>query len=221
MESNMAHLGNNHPDDDSPVTLGPPRPNALQQREQLVEQGDFAAIYQQILQTPWPETKHSDAFAQVFRAIDVASRNDPSRLSAEFFRMMLNMAGYLTLRVQYTLLERIQGTDRHNYNRPPDIPADVLETFEGHFSSMQSHLAELCQSQAATARLWQLARQKELENKHRAVKRRRKRRLPGKATGATPGGPANGVQGPEKGNGHGSNRMASLLGNGDQQAETP
>ena len=30
--------------------------------------------------------------------------------------------------------------------------------------SMHSHLAELCQSQAASARLWQLAREKELKN---------------------------------------------------------
>src|SRR3984893_16190762 len=165
MESSMAYLGNNSPDNEPAVAPSASAANVLQRTEQLVEQGDFAAIYQQILRTPWHELKHSDAFAQVFRAIDVASRTDPAQLSAELLRTTVNTSGYLILRVQFTLLQRIQGTDGHNYNRAPDIPSDVLEKVEGHFASMETHLAELCQSQAATARLWHLTRQKEQENK--------------------------------------------------------
>lgn len=217
----MANLGNNNPPNEPPLVVGTSAANALQRRESLVEQGDFAAIYQQILQTPWHETKHSDAFAQVFRAIDVASRNDPAQLSADLLRMMVSTSAYLTLRVQYTLFQRIQGTDGHNYNRPPDIPSDVLETIEGHFASMQTHLAELCQSQAATARLWQLARQKELENKLRTGKRGRTRRLPHKAARVRPGGHANGVKVLRAGNGHAPKRVAVLSGSDEQQAESP
>jgi hypothetical protein len=206
--------GDDDPEDDEPPwTFTSVKPPVLERRELFVERGDFAAIYQEILHAPWDETKRLDAFSQVFRAIDVASRNDAGGCSAEFLRLLVSMAGYLTLRVQYTLLRRIQGEDGQSYNRLVEIPRDVLETYLGHLMSMQSHLAELCQSQAATARLWQLTRQKELENERRAPKRRRKRRLPGKAAGARPYDPANDVQGPVKDNGHVSNRVASLLGN--------
>jgi hypothetical protein len=158
----------------------------LDRRQPLVEQGDFAEIYRLILDTPWHETKHCDAFSQLFRAIDVASRKDPARLSAEFFRMMLNVAAYLTLRVQYTLLQRVQSTDTHNHRGQSDIQSDVLDSFLGHLMSMQSHLAELCQSQAASARLWQLAREKELKNDRCRCNGRETRRSKGEPKNAQP-----------------------------------
>jgi hypothetical protein len=165
--------------DETPFVPRPARPTLLDRREPLVEQGDFGEIYRQLLQTPWHETKPSDAFWQLFRAIDVASRKDPAALSAELFRMMLNIAGYLTLRVQYTLLQRSNSMDSGNYNGRTALPSDVLESVSGDLMSMQSHLAELCQSQAASARLWQLARQKELENHERLFRGRDRRLLKG------------------------------------------
>jgi hypothetical protein len=212
--------GDDPEDNEPPWTFTSVTPPVLQRREQLVERGDFAAIYQEILHAPWDETQRLDAFSQVFRAIDVASRNDAGGCSAELLRLLVSTAGYLTLRAQYTLLRRIQAADGQSYSRPVETPRDVLETYLGQLMSMQNHLAELCQSQAATARQWQLTRQKELENERRALKRRRKRSLTGKAAGAKHCDPANGVQGPRKGNGHVSNRVASLLENGEQQAET-
>ncbi len=214
----MAYLGKEDPDEDDPTRfLGPPRPNVLQQREALVERGDVAGIYNAILTSPWHETKHSDAFAQVFRAIDVASRNNPAHLSAELVRMMVNMAGYLTLRAQYTLLRRIQDRDGHTHDQPPDILTDVLEQFQGQIASMQAHVAELCQSQAATARLWQLARQKQRENDDREAERGQKR-LPSKEkTAPKSNGSLNGHHPPVRGNGHTSNRVAALLGDGGKQ----
>jgi hypothetical protein len=210
------------PDDESDWPSAPAQPTIRQRRELLVERGDFAAIYQQILDTPWHAAKYSDAFAQVLRAIDVASCKDPARLSGDLLRLMVNVSGYLMLRVQYTLLLKVRATDGETYSRLPDIPADVMEMILGHFASMQSNLAELCQSEATTARLWQLARQKELENKHRTPKRRRKRRLPGEtAARATRGKPSNGVLGAKRGNGSTSNGVAALSDNGKERADTP
>jgi hypothetical protein len=163
MESSMVKPTSD-PSDGMPFKPGLYRPASSEGRQPLVEQGDFAEIYRLILENPWHEIRHADAFSQLFRAIDVASRKDPAKLSAEFFRMMLNVAGYLTLRVQYTLLQRVQSTDTHNHRGPSEIESDVLDSVLGPLMSMHSHLAELCQSQAASARLWQLAREKELKN---------------------------------------------------------
>jgi hypothetical protein len=107
--------------------------------------------------------------------------------------MMLNVAGYLTLRVQYTLLQRVQSTDTHNHRGPSEIESDVLDSILGPLMSMHSHLAELCQSQAASARLWQLAREKELKNDRcrrngretRRSKGERKRAQPDRLNGCT------------------------------------
>lgn len=214
----MTYLGNDNPEEDDPTRfLGPPKPSALQQREALVERGDVAGIYNAILTSPWHETKHSDAFAQVFRALDVASRNNPAQLSAELVRMMVNMAGYLTLRAQYTLLQRIQDTDGHTHDRPPDMPTDVLEQFQSHIASMQAHVTELCQSQAATARLWQLARQKQVENEQRDSERGQNGPPRSEATAPKANGSRNGHHPPVRGNGHASNRVAALLGDGGKE----
>ena len=182
----------------------------------------MAGIYNAILTAPWHETKHSDAFAQVFRAIDIASRNNPAHLSAELVRMMVNMAGYLTLRTQYTLLRRIQDTDGHTHDQPPDILTDVLEQFQGQIASMQAHVAELCQSQAATARLWQLAQQKQFENEQRDSERGQNGPPRSEATAPKSNGSLNGHHPPVRSNGHATNCVASLLGDGGkQQAAAP
>ena len=71
--------------DGTPFKPGLSRPASPDGRQPLVEQGDFAEIYRLILETPWHETKHADAFSQLFRAIDVASRKDPAKLSPSSF----------------------------------------------------------------------------------------------------------------------------------------
>jgi hypothetical protein len=143
-----------------PKTLCPSKPTAAALREPLVQAGDFAAVYESIVQAPWDVVNYSEAFGQLLRAIDVASRKDARRFSAETLRIVLNMASYCTFRVQYALLQRLQEIDRQPCQRPLQVQSAIVEDYEEHLASMQTHLADLCQTQAATARLWELARPK-------------------------------------------------------------
>ena len=106
----------------------------------------------------------------------------------------------------------MQADDRQPCRRSFEIASTYLEDFQKHVSSMQAHVVELCQSQAATARLWQLARQKQRENDNRESEggrntpMRRKATAPPKTKGAL-----NGHRPPVQENGRGSNRGTAPL----------
>jgi CRP-like cAMP-binding protein len=151
-------------DDGDPIVIGPRKPSPLELREPLVERGDVAGLYDTILKTPWHELQRGEAFGQLLRAIHVASRQDPSGFSDELFHLMATASSYATLRVQHMLLNRISESDRQTNGRLPEIPRDVLEEYLQHVHLMQGHLAEILQARATTARLWELARQKRLDN---------------------------------------------------------
>jgi hypothetical protein len=164
----MTYTGKESLDDEGENDLEfpakPPGPSPFERREEFVRQGDFAGLYQAILQTPWHATNLGEAFGQLFRAIDAASRKDPVGFSDELFQAMLATSSYAMVRVQYMLLDRIGDFDRQTHGRAPEIPRDVLTELLQHLHLMQGHVAEILQARATTARLWQLARQKRLEN---------------------------------------------------------
>jgi hypothetical protein len=151
-------------DDDDPIVIGPRKPSPLELREPLVERGDVAGLYDTIMKAPWHELQRGEAFGQLLRAIHVASRQDPSGFSDEIFHVMLAASTYSTLRVQLMLLDRTGESDRQTNGRLPEIPRDVLEEHLRHVYQMQGHVAEILQARATTARLWELARQKKLDN---------------------------------------------------------
>jgi hypothetical protein len=135
---------------------GPRKPTASELREPFVEQGDFAAVYEALLRArPSDNPDFPEAFRQLLRAIDAASRQNPAECSAQIFRVLLNVAVYCALRVQLNLVQQLEIRDR------PDHLANVLpvirEEFQQYLVPMHAHVAELCQAQAATARLWELA----------------------------------------------------------------
>jgi hypothetical protein len=160
----MTYLVKEPSDDALEIPVKPPEPSLFEQREEFVRQGDIAGLYERILKTPWHSTNLGEAFGQLFRAIDVAGRKDPAAFSDDLFQIMLAASSYATLRVQYLLLNRISETDRQTNGRLPEIPRDVLEEHLLHVHQMQGHLAEILQARATTARLWELARQKKLDN---------------------------------------------------------
>ena len=132
----------------------PRKPSARALREALAEQGDVAGVYDAILRNRWDSSEYGDAFRDLLTAIDVAGRRNPSQCSGEIFRLLLNFSACCTLRVQIALLQRIECDDRQG--RSFDLLTNHLEEYQKHLVSMQLHVADLCQRQAATARLWEL-----------------------------------------------------------------
>jgi hypothetical protein len=188
-----------------------PKPSPRALRGALAEQGDVAGVYDAILHDRWDSNNYAQAFKDLVKAIDVGSRKDSSQFSAEIFRILLNFSICCTLRAQLALLQGIRDADRQPCPRSFEISSISLEDFQKHVSSMQAHVVELCQSQAATARLWQLARQKQRENDNRESEGGRNRPVRGKATAPKANGSPNGhhPRVPEKG--RGSNRGTALL----------
>jgi len=216
----MTNLGPDDPDKPPIQWPAHPRPTILQKREELVQAGDVAGLYGAILSQGWHEVNLGDAFAQLLRALDIASRKNPAVFTDDLFRMMINAAGFAALRVQYALFQRISELDRNTHGRSPDLPADVLSELTGRLQEMQSHVAELCQTRAATARLWQLALEKKLANERRSSKQRKRRQQTETAASKVNGSP-NGRHARVEGNGHDPNRLAALLVARGKQGEEP
>ena len=75
-----------------------PKPSPRALRGALAEQGDVAGVYDAILHDRWDSQTYAEAFKDLAKAIDVASRKDSSQFSAEIFRILLNFSICCTLR---------------------------------------------------------------------------------------------------------------------------
>ena len=63
-----------------------PKPSPRALRGALAEQGDVAGVYDAILHDRWDSHTYAEAFKDLAKAIDAASRKDSSQFSAEIFR---------------------------------------------------------------------------------------------------------------------------------------
>jgi hypothetical protein len=98
------------------------------------------------------------AFEQLRHAIDVASRSDPARFSAEVFRVATGFATYAMLRLQF-LCERSLEQD---FTRGGDgrLSSEFMSALNPQLQQMQTHVAGLFQAWASTARQWQLVQRR-------------------------------------------------------------
>src|SRR5438552_4112607 len=81
---------------DNPDELSP-----YEQREQLVQAGHVRGLLEVIQQTRAAFLNLKEAFGQVQRAIDVASRGDPYAFTQLLFQVMTSFAAYVRMRLQY------------------------------------------------------------------------------------------------------------------------
>jgi hypothetical protein len=184
---------------------GTQAPSPHEVREQLAEAGDVRGLLEHICQQPWTTLDRRDAFAQLRRAIDAASRRDPAGFCDSVFQSMLATASYAVFRVQYLVLQGCYQSDHAASARPPSPPVDAVN-LQTQLVEVQRHAAEIAQAWASTSRLWALARQRELEN-DRAQRRPTGLREPRSSRARSANGKrsANGVNGRANrvlGNGH-------------------
>lgn len=140
-----------------------PRPSPNELYRGMAESGNFEGLFRAYHES-MPTLFNIDAFfALLQRAVSVAARADPVGFSQRSYASMLEFTAYLGLRSQM-VVERILtqvdhgcGTRAEDYWLRCGPHQDALVALR----EFQSHLANLLQAQAATARTWQLARQRQ------------------------------------------------------------
>jgi hypothetical protein len=157
----------------------PGKPTNPTTREQMAEAGDVEGLWQYLAGSDWTMFNHEETFRLLLRAIQVQSAQDPARFAQGTFSRLLGFTAYLVCRSHYYIAHQIQMADRLDQGRgTPPLPREVTDGYLPPLVGLQGHLADLAQAQASTVRLWELARQKRLENDRIEQKGGRRRRRP-------------------------------------------
>lgn len=136
-----------------------------EQCEQMGRAGDIAGLRRYLSQNEWSLVDQKHAFRQLRQATEVASRADPVRFSAELFAQVMGFTGYLLLRTHFIIETLIHRNDKVMYSHGPlGLHQEIREVYLPQLIELQRHVAELAESQARTARLWELARLKRRKN---------------------------------------------------------
>jgi hypothetical protein len=146
-------------------------------------------------------------FSLLLRAITVRAERDPAGFAAETFTRMVGFNTYLLMRSQMYINLRLgqHGRSTRALCRPDFSLSAVVELIPGMLE-LQRALAETMAAQATTARAYELARAKRIEND----------RAEGVNAGATQPAPralapANGTAETMDASGRTSNRVTGLL----------
>ena len=174
---------------------GSPQTSPHDIREQMVARGDFRGLFESITNSSSAHIDLEEVFAQLMRAIDVASRRDLAAFSDDIFQAMLSFSTNLMLRLQYACAQAVARNDRSLSSRPHSLVPLVDNELLERYVQIEDHVAHLAAASASTSRLWNLSRQKQLEIK---VKERRLRRRAARHKKADGSGNGNGhrVDGP-------------------------
>jgi hypothetical protein len=111
----------------------------------------------------------------LLRSLDVASRQNPKEFAADMFESVIAFTSYLSLRLQYSCVHLIAGDDRARRG-PPALSRVLTEQLLPQLMELNRHLVEMAETQASTARLWELATSKSLENQQHIRQSDRKKR---------------------------------------------
>jgi hypothetical protein len=157
----------------------PGKPTNSTACEQMAEAGDVEGLWQYLAVSDWTLFNHEETFRLLLRAIQVQSAQDPARFAQDIFSRLLGFTTCLVCRSHYYIAHQIRMADRLDQGRGTQpLPREVTHEYLPPLVALQGHLAELAQAQASTMRLWELARQRRLENDRIEHGRGRRRRHP-------------------------------------------
>src|SRR5262249_30073049 len=139
------------------------KPTIAEAREEMARTGDVDGLWR-VLTTSVPGLFGvEETFQLLARAIQVRSRHAPAAFAAELYSRMVGFVGYLTMRTHLYAGRLVAVHDRYGRGFA-ELPRELTELVLPRLVQLQEHLGELLSAQAATARLWALTRQKEIEN---------------------------------------------------------
>jgi hypothetical protein len=179
-----------------------------EQRTRWADAGDVEALWDLLAAARWdliPDMEQ--VFSLLLRAIAVRAERDPAGFAAETFTRMIGFNAYLLMRAQLYVNLRLgqHGRASRALGRPDFSLSAVAELIPG-LLELQAALAETLQAQGTTARAFELARAKRIEN-DRAEGRKAGAKQPAPRALA----PANGTAETMGAGGRTSNRVTGLL----------
>jgi hypothetical protein len=148
-----------------PVPSGPRPPTARETRLALAEVGKYEELEAILKETHPSILDVEEIWSFVLRAMEVRSRQDPERFSADIYAAMVSFSSYMAVRARHVLGRRLlhQG-EAVRAGDPAGIDPHLYEDHLPKLVELQGHVAELLQGQATTARSWQMARRGRIEN---------------------------------------------------------
>jgi hypothetical protein len=183
----------------------PPGPRPSEIRAAWAREGDVESLLAEIRTRSWTLFPIDEVFKHLLAACETRARLDPAEFARMLFAEMVGFNGFLLLRTQVFIIDRVVG--RGPFAIKPalaDLAPDVIERLIPRLLEMQRGLAEVLVAQAQTARLWGLARAKEAQAGRAARAEHRRPRAPGGEDGreesdaadAKAGGPRDGMAPP-------------------------
>jgi hypothetical protein len=179
-----------------------------EQRVAWAESGDIEPLWGLLAAARWDVIPDMEqVFSLLLRAITVRAERDPAGFAAETFTRMVGFNTYLLMRSQMYINLRLgqHGRSTRALGRPDFSLSAVAELIPGMLE-LQTALAETMAAQATTARAYELARAKRIEN-DRAEGVQAGARQPAPRALA----PANGTAETTGAGGRTSNRVTELL----------
>jgi hypothetical protein len=137
-----------------------------EQRTRWAEAGDIERLWGLLAAARWdliPDME--EVFSLLLRAINVRAERDPAGFAGEIFTRMIGFNTYLLMRSQMYINLRLgqHGRSTRALGRPDFSLSAVAELIPG-MVELQRALAETMAAQATTARAYELARAKRIEN---------------------------------------------------------
>jgi hypothetical protein len=180
-----------------------------EQRSRWAEDGNIEAIWDVLVAARWDLIVDMEqVFSLLLKAITVRAERDPAGFAAETFTRMIGFNTYLLMRSQMYINLRLgqHGRSTRALGRPDFSLSAVAELIPGMLE-LQRALAETMAAQATTARAYELARAKRIENDRAvAVKVGAGRRVRNARAGE------DGGQRVADGNGRDGDRVGGVLG---------
>lgn len=135
----------------------PPGPSPVEVRQALADAGNFEALIAVLVETPNSLLMHSDVYAQLSRAMQVASAADPAGFTDRMFGALTANVGYLALRGQIAVDRLTRRADDYSRGQSSHwVPPELTQTVFTHLMRLQAHLADLMLARASAARKWGL-----------------------------------------------------------------
>jgi hypothetical protein len=179
-----------------------------EQRILWAENGDVEQLWGVLAAARWDLIADMEqVFSLLLKAITVRAERDPARFAAETFTRMVGFNTYLLMRAQLYVNLRLgqHGRSTRALGRPDFSLSAVAELIPGMLE-LQGALAETMAAQATTARAYELARAKRIENDQAEGVKAGARQLAPQALA-----PANGTAGSKDVADHTFNRIRGLL----------
>lgn len=140
----------------------PPGPSPREVRRHWVEEGNVEAFLDLIRKTPWSSISIGEQLQNLMAACRAGAKADPEGFSRSVFAELVGLNAFLALRTGVYVAERVVGCGPMPCTPTlADFSPDVIERILPRLLEMQRAMAEVLHAQAATARMWALARAKD------------------------------------------------------------